>query len=258
MKNNHVKNLLVALVVSFGALMAITSCSNNKNSSSATASATDLKMNFSTGEYSFTGAENARTYCIRLYGFDESGTQEDNYTTTSNNILATEENSSYSGTMDLTSCTLGSSYNAYVLTRTEDYKKSLSEKATGTYIGIYDAPDATGLTAAYSSGNINVTMAEATFDPFKSLESSPTSYTLTVYSGTTSVKTKTINTTDLESRDEDYTIGFGPFAQSGTYHHHSGSTTIAADEGSYTITIKADAKDGFYYASSESEKVTVS
>ena len=93
MKNNHMKNLLVALVVSFGALMAITSCSNNKNSSSATASATDLKMNFSAGEYSFTGAENARTYCIRLYGFDEAGKEADNYTTTSNNILATDRKS---------------------------------------------------------------------------------------------------------------------------------------------------------------------
>jgi hypothetical protein len=258
MKNNHIKNLLLTLVASVGVLATITSCSNSKDSTSTVASATNLQLNFSTGEYSFTGASNARTYCIRLYGFDESGTQEDNYTTTSNNILASEENSSYSGTMDLTACTPGSSYNAYVLTRTEDYKKSLSEKATGTYIGVYGTPDATGITTTYSSSNINVTMAEATFDPYKTLASAPTSYTLTVYSGTTSVKTKTINTADLDSRDEDYTIGFGPMAQSGTYHHHSGSTTIAADADFYTITIKADAKDGFYYASSESEAVTVS
>lgn len=251
------KNRFVSLLAVSLFSIALVSCTEEDTSSTTVAKATDFQLNFTTGEYSFTGTDTARTYCIRLFGFDEDGNEETSYTATSNNIIAEEGVTTYTGVMDLTDCTPGTNYNAYVLTRTNDYKKSLSDALNGTYIGVFDAPDATGITGTLDSGTATLTFAEATFEAYRELDPAPSSYTVTVYSGTTVVTTETVEDSALTVRDEEYTSGFGPMATKGTYHHRSGTLSFSLDAGSYTLTLKADALEGYYLASAESDAVTL-
>lgn len=260
MKNkwNHY-GIAAVFTLAVGASLVLAGCGGAKTDTKAAAAvATNLSFNFETGEYSFTGVDKGRTYAIRLYGFDAEGKQEDYYTFTSSNILADDGNENYSGTVDLsTDCTPGAKYNAYVMTTTSDYKRGMSDGVTGTYVGIYAAPGAVS-EAVQSGDTVTVTMDQDVFEPYSELENPPQTFTLTLYSGADAVQTTQIKLEDLAQEDEEYVDGFGPQAKAGTYHHRSGAAAFTGvNDGSYTVTIQADAQEGIYFASAESEATAV-
>ena len=260
MKNkwNHY-GVAAMFTLAVGASLVLAGCGGAKTDTKAAAAvATNLSFNFETGEYSFTGVDKGRTYAIRLYGFDAEGKQEDYYTFTSSNILADDSNANYAGTVDLSAdCTPGAKYNAYVMTTTSDYKRGLSDSVTGTYVGVYAAPGAVS-EAVQSGETVTVTMDQDVFEAYSELEYPPQTFTLTLYSGADVVQTTKIKLEDLAQEDEEYVDGFGPMAKTGTYHHRSGATAFTGvSDGSYTVTIQADAQEGIYFASVESEATAV-
>lgn len=143
------------------------------------------------------------------------------------------------------------------MTTTSDYKRGLSDSVTGTYVGVYAAPGAVS-EAVQSGDTVTVTMDQDVFEAYSELEYPPQTFTLTLYSGADVVQTTKIKLEDLAQEDEEYVDGFGVLAKTGTYHHRSGATAFTGvSDGSYTVTIQADAQEGMYFASVESEATAV-
>lgn len=138
---------VLALVLCAFVGAAIAGCDDGKendDNTGAPAKVTAFAFDFATGEYSFTGSEDASHYFVRVYSkaeVEESGIENINPVKSSR--VSKGSSTSYSGTLELT-LDPGEDYSAYVFSYGEDgVTYTLSDPVTGYRTSTYAAPSLT-------------------------------------------------------------------------------------------------------------------
>lgn len=207
------------------------------------AKVTGVTFDFQTGEYSFTGAEGAEEYRVRIFPVTD-GVEEELPINESQAIRGGK--SSYSGNLALWSLTAGNTYNAYVLADFENGATSISDPVTGTYIAEYAVITA-GVEATIDGNTVTVSLnGDALDDSYDS----GANYEITLLRDGSAVETKTLNNGDI-------TAEAGEGSSAGTTYDAKLSFEVSDPNASYTVTVKALSVSPNYITSEESQPFAV-
>lgn len=192
-------------------LAALTGCSGNSDSASTKktlAEVTNFTFNFDSGEYGFTGSENATFYSLKVYQYVD-GTLDAHAVASSGMIKATDENTEYSGTMDYT-FTAGS-YRAVIKAIAPRYKAS-----EATLEGECNSLVAPTVTATWSTDgetaiNITITAGDEITKDYTVSVTNTTSSTQVYSNSSVTAGSLTLTASDLTgveslSSDDSYSV----------------------------------------------------
>lgn len=209
-------------------------------------------FNFQTGDYTFSGVDNALEYRVRIFPLetDENGEKVESELPINESNAIRGGKASYSGNVPLWSLTPGETYNVYVLATSEEYGNSLSDAKSGVYECKYDAVTS-GVIAEYSFGKIVVDLSN---DAIENYYDSGASFEVNLYKDGNKVESQTVANEDIKVE----TVG-EPSTSGGGSSDYSATLIFSAEEGTgYSVTVKVIAVSVGYLDSDESEKFDVS
>ena len=119
----------------------------------------DFSFDFETGAFTFSDADNAKNYNIRIFEANPSEESAD-MPVAARRVRDSEGADKYEGVVDLSELHPGESYNAYVYTYAKDADGGLTyvmtEPLTGVYKTPYSVSDGTGVVAYKDNGGVTV------------------------------------------------------------------------------------------------------
>jgi hypothetical protein len=234
---------------------------------------TDFKIDFETGDYSFTGVDAAKTYYLRVFKHELAEGDAD-MPIAARRIRQKTDDKAYEGTLDLSDLTPGTSYDAYVYTYVKDDEGNLlntrNTAVNGVYKKAYPTPDLTsdGFSATITDTTITVAMTGTTSQGMGPMGSSTSGflkgemiakdpqYVFNLYEGESKKETKTITAADFTTETKETTSFFGTTTSTIT----TGKTTFSVTDASasYFVTLTLKATDSTaYYDSAESAKLAI-
>ena len=208
-----------------------------------TAKVEGVSFDFTTGDYKFTGINNAKEYRVRIFPVTD-GVEEELPINESQPVRGGR--SSYTGNVPLWSLTPGNTYNVHVLASFEDGSTTVSDTVQGVYIAKFAVIES-GVSATIEGNVVTVVLEAAALDDSYS---SGADYEITLLSGNTVIETKTLKNDDIESQQ-----GSG----SNTSNKYNARLTFEVENpsGSYTVTVKAVTSSKAYLSSEVSDPFTV-
>lgn len=255
---------VMLIAVSILMVTGVVGCGNSEeNNSNAPKAATNVKIDFQSGAYSFTADEEAAYFFMRVY---EKSLAEgsDNIASInpvmSSRIAAKANTTSYSGTLDMTSAlTPGADYYAYIFSYASDnVTYSLSDKVEGYWTSKYGTPDITKAIEfdidTSDATKVTATLT-STFLSDANVAESP-EYLISVYENdeaTETVTTHTVIASDIN--EESVSSGWGPPS---TKRTATFSLDLDNNADTYFVSIKIVTKNAKAYASSdESSRIQI-
>lgn len=260
---NRLFSLLLAglTLVSSGALLTGCGSDTSTTETEPPKAVTDLQLDFESGEFSFTGVEDATSYYVRI--FEANPSEEDaDMPLAARRIRVREDNKAtgtFSGTVALDDLQPGDSYNAYVFSYKKDDNGDLvytqSEAVNGTYKTTYDAPSGDGISTDIEGNTVTITLTNDFFTT-EYLDKAP-DYQVNLYVNGTQSDSLTLTNSDLQIEESTSTNMFGMEVTTTT-------TTAAAvftvsDPAAFmtaTVTLLST-DDTAYYSSEEGEAFAV-
>lgn len=92
---------LIKVCALFLGCLSLAGCSSSSSDKKQLDAPTQFTFDFDTSEYSFSGVKNAKFYNIKVFQYDESGTELGGQAVASSGMIkATDENDAYTGTID--------------------------------------------------------------------------------------------------------------------------------------------------------------
>lgn len=253
---------LLVLALTLGAVAMLTGCGGTESLDKVT----DLKFDFETGDFSFSGVEGAKEYRVRVFPFVDDG----NGNMVESELPINESNAlrggkdSYTGNVPMWSCTPGDEYNVYVLATSaeEGVEDSTSDAVKGTYVAVYDAVEA-GVTATISGTKVTVELGN---DAISDYYDSGADFEVTLYKDGAKVESKTVKNADIkneesggESGGKSMVMSVVPFGDKGPTTNYSASVTFDVDDAAatYTVTVIVKSTATYYKDSAESAAFSV-
>ena len=254
MKNNR---NLICVLVALAMVLCLAACGEG-GSTVTPGKVNDLKINFETGEFSFSDVE-AEEYYVRLFLANPSEEEAD-MPVSALRVRDREGSASYTGTVDMSGLEPGTAYNAFVYTSVEndegDLVAEISDAVSGTYKTAYPTPtNCQGVSCTILDNTITVTLSGNFFtgdygkkDP---------GFQVNLMSGGKLVESKTLSSDDVEVVITTSTNSSG---QEETSVEGKAEVTFAVTDATaaYEVTLKVISTDATaYYDSAEGEGYAV-
>ena len=252
------KKGLKLLVLALSAVLCAVILAGCTSGSKSLAKVSDLTFDFTTGDYTFSGVENADEYRVRIFPMvaDEDGnmTESELPINESNSLRGGKD--SYSGNVPLWSLTAGDTYHVYVLAKSDEYGDSTSDAVSGQYVAKYETVD-DGVSATYEGSRITVDFGDAiTSDSFNA----GASYLVTLYKDGAEVDSVTVTTaevTEQESTGGGSEGGGGSGFGGGASYLAEARFDVEDDPTQYTVRLTIVSNDEFHITSDESADFAV-
>lgn len=226
----------------------------------------DLKFDFTTGDYSFSGNEDAAEYRVRIFPVTD-GKEEELPINESQPLRGGEE--SYSGNLPLWTLTPGATYNAYVMTTDENGENVMSSAVEGKYVAIYETVTE-GVTAGIENNVITVTLDG---EDLKNNYGTGAEYVITLKKDGEAAEEKTLTEADLVEVEQENQGGMpfgggpgpggpgpgGPGGPGGGAASYTGTVTFENVDAAanYTVSVTVESTSEDYLPSEASEEFEV-
>lgn len=257
MKNNWKKRIASLAVVAMAAtgIFSVTGCGDTKSAQTTELpdAVENFAMDFVTGDFSFDFEDTAKQFYVRIY---EQGSEEGSMPVAARRVRYRSEETSYSGSMDLSSLQPGDTYDAYVYTYVKDDNGDLiynkCDSVSGVYHTTYKTPTK-NISCTITDGTVNVTL-ENKFFTDQYLDKEP-SYLIRFYENGNEVATTELTSADIEEVEETSEGGFGPATTTITRTAATSFDAVDADA-EYGVTVTVISHDATAYDdSAESELI---
>ena len=259
MKN--IRNLIcICVVLAMLLCCGLAGCGSTGGSGNSTtpAKVTDLKLNFETGEFSFSDVD-VDEYYVRLF-IANPAEGETEMPISAEKVRDREGATTYSGTVDVSLLTPGVAYNAVVYSyiNNEDGSQaySVSDPIVGKYKATYPTPsNMGGVSCINDNGTITVTLSGNFFTG--EYGNNEPSFQINLWKGSEKVDSKTLLGSEVEVVVTTTTNQCG--CEETTVEGKAEAVfTVADAEASYTVTLKViSTDDSAYYDSAEGDHYTV-
>ena len=255
MKKNRT---LIALCLALAMVLCLAACGEGGGATATPDKVNDLKINFETGEFSFSDVD-AEEYYVRLF-LTNPGEEDAEMPITALRVRDREGSTSYTGTVDMSPLEPGTAYNAVVYTYVENDESELvgavSDPVTGTYKKAYPTPTNVGGVSCTILDNVITVTLSGDFFAGEYGNKDP-GFQVNLLSGGKLVESKTLASDDVEVVITTSTNSSG---QEETSVEGKAEVTFAVADpaAAYTVTLKVISTDSTaYYDSAEGEGYAV-
>lgn len=255
MKKNRT---LIALCLALAMVLCLAACGEGGGATATPDKVNDLKINFETGEFSFSDVD-AEEYYVRLF-LTNPGEEDAEMPITALRVRDREGSTSYTGTVDMSPLEPGTAYNAVVYTYVENDEGELvgavSDPVTGTYKKAYPTPTNVGGVSCTILDNVITVTLSGDFFAGEYGNKDP-GFQVNLLSGGKLVESKTLASDDVEVVITTSTNSSGQ-EETSVEGKAEVTFTVADPAAAYTVTLKVISTDSTaYYDSAEGEGYAV-
>ena len=245
---------MALLAVTATGVFPVTGCGETKTAQTELPEAVEnFSLDFETGDFSFDFGDTAKQFYVRIY---EQGETDESMPVAARRVRYRSEETSYSGSMDLSELQPGNTYDAYVYTYVKDENGDLiyntCDSVSGVYHTSYKTP-AKNIDCTIEDGTVTVTLENAFFTD-QYLDKEPT-YLIRFFENGSEISSTELGAADIDEVEETSEGGFGPATTTIT---RTAETTFEAVDFSaeYGVTVTIISNDeSAYDDSAESELI---
>ena len=210
MNNNWKKTMIgvVAVAIIASGTLILDGCNSAKDTQVELPDPVEnFTIDFESGDFSFDFDDTAKQFYVRVY---EQGSEEGSMPVAARRVRYRSEETSYSGSMDLSALQPGDTYDAYVYTYVKDENGDLIYNTCDSISGVYRTSYKTSeknISCTIEGGTVQVTLEDKFFTD-QYLDKEPT-YLIRFFENGTEVSTAELGSADIEKVEETSEGGFG-------------------------------------------------